>query len=95
MRDDDEDERPLLTSGDELAFLGEFFRARPGYTAGDVIEHLLSLYGGSNGHGSSNGHVASSNGHLSSLNGHHANGNGVSSNGNGVAHPPQVSKVIA
>jgi NAD(P)H-dependent flavin oxidoreductase YrpB (nitropropane dioxygenase family) len=95
VRDDDEDERPLLTSGDELACLGEFFRARPGYTAGDVIEHLLSLYGGSNGHGSSNGHVASSNGHLSSLNGHHANGNGASPNGNGSAHLPQVSKVIA
>jgi hypothetical protein len=74
-----------------------FFRARPGYTAGDVIEHLLSLYGGSNGHGSSNGHVATNgNGHLSSLNGHHANGNGASTNGNGVAHLPQVpAKVIA
>jgi NAD(P)H-dependent flavin oxidoreductase YrpB (nitropropane dioxygenase family) len=90
VRDDDEDERPLLTSGDELMFLGEFFRVRPAYTAGDVIEHLLSYQASSNGNG------AGSNGHGSSLNGHHANGNGVASNGNGVATPAQVhSRVTA
>jgi NAD(P)H-dependent flavin oxidoreductase YrpB (nitropropane dioxygenase family) len=90
VRDDDEDERALLTSGDELMFLGEFFRARPAYTAADVIEHLLSYQASSNGNG------AGSNGHVSGLNGHHANGNGVASNGKGVATPAQVhSRIIA
>jgi hypothetical protein len=42
VRPDDVDERPLLTSGDDLACLGAFFRARPVYTAADVIEHLLT-----------------------------------------------------
>jgi NAD(P)H-dependent flavin oxidoreductase YrpB (nitropropane dioxygenase family) len=96
VRHDDVDERPLLTSGDELACLGAFFRAHPEYTAGDVIEHLLSLYGGSNGNGS-NGHVArngSSNGHAApsgrvpALTGHQANGNG-SGHADGVADPAQ------
>jgi NAD(P)H-dependent flavin oxidoreductase YrpB (nitropropane dioxygenase family) len=109
VRNDDVDERPLLTSGDELACLGAFFRAHPEYTAGDVIEHLLSLYGGSNGNGSngngsSNGHVAqngSSNGHAApngrvpALTGHQANGNG-SGHANGVADPAQgPSRVTA
>jgi nitronate monooxygenase len=96
VRDDDVDERPIITSGDEIALLGTFFRKHGEYTAGDVIEHLLSLYGSSNGNGSSNGHVET-NGHAVSLNGHHANGNGNgSANGNGVATPAQVhSKVIA
>ena len=107
VRDDDVDERPIITSGDELALLGAFFRARPDYTAGDVIEHLLSLYAAGsngNGHASSNGHAAmngSANGHVESighavsLNGHHANGNGAT-NGTGVATPAQVhSRVIA
>lgn len=90
VRDDDVDERPIITSGDEVALLGAFFRARPDYTAGDVIDHLLSLHVGSNGH------VAGSNGHVAGLNGHHSNGNGASSNGTGMANPAQVhSKVIA
>lgn len=92
VRDDDVDERPILTSGDELACLGAFFQARPAYTAADVIEHLLSLYRTSNGNGSSNGHVAG-------RNGHHSNGNGTNGNGargNGVATPAQIhSRVIA
>jgi hypothetical protein len=92
VRDDDEDERPLITSGDELAVLGDFFRSKSEYTAGDVLDHLLSLHVASNGHATSNGN---GHGHLSSLNGHHSNGNGVSSNGNGLAHLPQVSKVVA
>ena len=99
VRDDDDDERPLITSGDELALLGEFFTANPAYTANDVIDHLLSLHHLSNGNGNGqlNGHASSNgNGHLSSLNGHHSNGNGASSNGNGVHHPAQIpSKVIA
>jgi nitronate monooxygenase len=106
VRNDDVDERPIITSGDELACLGAFFRERPHYTAGDVIEHLLSLHVASNGHVAANG-AASSNGH-GSLNGHHeSNGhapingqvallNGHHANGNGsangkgVANPAQV-----
>lgn len=50
VRPDDVDEQPLLTSGDDLACLGAFFRDRPGYTAADVIDHLL--HGGQhNGNG--------------------------------------------
>lgn len=91
VRDDDVDELPIITSGDEVALLGAFFRARPDYTAADVIEHLLSLSGSTNGNGTH------SNGNGSSLNGHHLNGNGNgASNGNGVAIPAQVpSRVIA
>jgi nitronate monooxygenase len=102
VRDDDVDERPLITSGDELEHLGAFFRARPDYTAADVIEHLLSLHVRSNGHVASNGSAngqASSNGNGSSnthgvlidasTKGHPANGNG-STNGDGVADPAQV-----
>ena len=84
VRDDDADERPIITSGDELALLGAFFREHQRYTAGDVIEHLLSLHVGriGNGHGSTNGHGSlNGNGHrvvttgeLVSLNGRHANG---------------------
>lgn len=74
VRDDDVDERPLITSGDELACLGAFFRERQRYTAGDVIEHLLGLHVASNGHATSNGHGA--------MNGHGTNGHG-SLNGNG------------
>ena len=55
VRPDDVDEQPLLTSGDELAFLGAFFRSRPVYTAADVIDHLLS---GSHSNGSQNGVTA-------------------------------------
>ena len=95
VREDDVDEMPIITSGDELALLAPFFNARPDYTASDVIDHLLSLTI------ASNGHVATTNGHVS-LNGHHANGNGVHhtngngvhvngngvhANGNGVGHP--------
>lgn len=88
VRDGGVEEMPIITSGDELACLGAFFRSHPAYTASDVIAHLLSLSGTSD--------VASSNG--TSLNGHHANGNGngVSSNGHGVATPAQLhSRVIA
>ena len=104
VRVDDVDERPIITSGDELEHLGAFFRARPDYTAADVIEHLLSLSGRHAGQVASNGHAAS-NGNGSSpghgvLNGsnetgHHSNGNG-SGNGKGIADPAQVrSRVIA
>jgi nitronate monooxygenase len=78
VRDGGVEELPIITSGDEVALLGAFFRARPDYTAGDVIEHLLSLSHENNGHGPSNG-----NGEMPSD--HHANGNGVHANGNGVA----------
>jgi len=106
VRNDDVDERPIITSGDELACLGAFFRERPQYSAGDVIEHLLSLHVSSNGYVAANG-AASSNGH-GSLNGHyetngHAPVNGQvallnghhangngSANGNGVANPAHV-----
>ena len=81
VRHDDVDERPIITSGDELALLGAFFSARGQYTAADVIEHLLSLHVASNGatatngNGSANGHV-SLNGHgsLNGLSPHVANG---------------------
>jgi hypothetical protein len=99
VRDDDVDERPIITSGDELALLGEFFRAAPHYTAGDVIDHLLRQPISSNGNGASNG-SAHSNGNGSSNgrgslkglvtvagNGAPANGNG---NGHGVPSPAQV-----
>ena len=103
VRDDDADERPIITSGDELEHLGAFFRARPDYTAADVIEHLLSLHVSATGHVASNGHAAtngngSSNGHgILNGAGHsgHSNGNG-SAHGNGVADPAQVhSPVVA
>jgi nitronate monooxygenase len=74
IRDGGIEEMPIITSGDELACLGAFFRQRPDYTASDVIDHLLSLNHASNGHVASNGNG----------NGHHANGNGVLTNGNGV-----------
>jgi hypothetical protein len=85
VRDDDADERPIITSGDELACLGAFFRERQRYSAGDVIEHLLSFHVASNGHAASNGH--------GSLNG---NGNGHGSlNGNGhrVVTPAELASL--
>jgi NAD(P)H-dependent flavin oxidoreductase YrpB (nitropropane dioxygenase family) len=61
VRPDDVDERPLLTSGDELACLGAFFRSRPQYTAADVVDHLLGV-----------SHTVSLNGHQNGkLNGQH------------------------
>lgn len=39
---DGEVERPLLTSGDELARIGSFLGGRTSYTAGDVLDHLLA-----------------------------------------------------
>jgi NAD(P)H-dependent flavin oxidoreductase YrpB (nitropropane dioxygenase family) len=88
VRDDDEDERPIITSGDEIALLAPFFRSRPDYTAADVIEHLLSYLPSSNGHtlAATNGNGAyHSNGHGSNGNGVAPDGNGVSSNGHGVS----------
>jgi nitronate monooxygenase len=35
-------ERPLLTSGDDLRLLGDFVGDRDGYSAADVVEHLLT-----------------------------------------------------
>ena len=70
VRPEGVDEQPLLTSGDDLACLGAFFRSRPDYTASDVVDHLLhgcstALLNG-NGH-----HAAASNG--TAQNGVHAN----------------------
>lgn len=106
VRDDDVDEMPLVTSGDELASLGAFFRARPNYTAADVIDHLLSLHVRSNGHaassgtahlnghGSINGHATTVPSHSAFVNGTHANGDesggNGASNGSGVADTPGV-----
>lgn len=73
VREDDVDERPLLTSGDELACLGDFFRARPHYTASDVVDHLLSR------------RVALQGRHATAVNGHGPDGPGGASNGNGAA----------
>jgi NAD(P)H-dependent flavin oxidoreductase YrpB (nitropropane dioxygenase family) len=87
VRDGGIDEMPIITSGDELALLGAFFRERPDYTASDVITHLMSLHeapytamAASNGHGSANGHYANGNGHA-------ANGNATGGNGHVPAHP--------
>jgi nitronate monooxygenase len=94
VRDDDEDERALLTSGDELAVLAPFFNTHPDYTAADVIEYLLSYQAAANSNGA---HGSNGNGH-GSLNGHgaHGNGNGAATNGSGVTTPAQVhSRVIA
>ena len=38
----DGEEKPLLTSGDDLVLLGEFLGDRERYSASDVIEYLLS-----------------------------------------------------
>jgi NAD(P)H-dependent flavin oxidoreductase YrpB (nitropropane dioxygenase family) len=38
--DQGEDEPPLVTSGDDLLALAEFFAEHPAYTAADVIDHL-------------------------------------------------------
>ena len=37
-----EDERPLITSGDDLVHISRFLGERRGYTANDVITYLLS-----------------------------------------------------
>ena len=37
-----EDERPLVTSGDELLHIARFLGERRGYSAHDVITYLLS-----------------------------------------------------
>lgn len=42
VRDDGETEKPLLTSGDDLKAIRRFLGARTEYTAGDVIDYLLS-----------------------------------------------------
>jgi nitronate monooxygenase len=39
---DGEVERPLLTSGDELARIGTFLQGRTSYAAGEVLDHLLA-----------------------------------------------------
>ena len=39
---DDGDERPLITSGDDVASIAALLRGRDGYTAADVIDHLLA-----------------------------------------------------
>ena len=64
--------------------LGAFFRERQRYTAGDVLDHLLSLHVASNGHATSNGH-GSPNGN--------GNGNGhgsLNGNGNQVVTPAEL-----
>lgn len=87
-RPEDVDEQPLLTSGDDLACLGAWFRAKRDYTAADVIEHLL--HGSSSSLVSANGNGA----HRANGNGVYANGNGVHhANGNGVVQP--VAPVVA
>jgi NAD(P)H-dependent flavin oxidoreductase YrpB (nitropropane dioxygenase family) len=42
QRRDEVDEKPLVTSGDDLVLLDAFLRGRQEYTAADVITHLLS-----------------------------------------------------
>jgi NAD(P)H-dependent flavin oxidoreductase YrpB (nitropropane dioxygenase family) len=109
VRDGGIEELPIITSGDELACLGSFFEKRPDYTAGDVIDHLLSLkpatvHVPSNENGANqNGHHANGNGVVTNTNGTAAttegvlaNGNGTNGNGHGVASPAQIqSRVIA
>lgn len=89
VRDDDDDERPIITSGDEVALLAPFFRSHPDYTASDVIDHLLGVTASAAGAAEGNGHgLHASNGH--GPDGHAAaNGNGVAP-GHGAGHPPQV-----
>jgi hypothetical protein len=82
VRPEEVDEQPLLTSGDDLACLGAFFRARPDYTASDVVEHLLhgcstALLNGGGIHAAAGG--TGSNGH--GPNGHGPNGHGAGGNG--------------
>jgi hypothetical protein len=47
VRDGGEVERPLLTSGDDLALIGRFASGRTEYSASDVIDFLLSGLAGS------------------------------------------------
>jgi len=47
VRDGGEVERPLLTSGDDLALIGRFASGRVEYSASDVIDFLLSGLAGS------------------------------------------------
>jgi NAD(P)H-dependent flavin oxidoreductase YrpB (nitropropane dioxygenase family) len=42
LRDSGAEEQPLLTSGDELRRIGEFTQGRLEYSAGEVIDYLLS-----------------------------------------------------
>lgn len=42
VRDGGEVERPLITSGDEIRFLGDFLDGRRRYTAADALDYLLS-----------------------------------------------------
>ena len=105
VREDDVDERPLITSGDELACLGSFFAAHGAYTAADVIEHLLSLDVSSNGHSAyaSNGHgaangngahaVLATNGHPSP-DGNTERLNGHERNGNGSSNGHRVTAQV-
>ncbi len=79
VRPDDVDEQPLLTSGDDLACLGAFFQSRPGYTAADVIDHLLT--------GVPDASRLETNG-----SGHHLNGS-AGHNGNG-AHQAALSATV-
>lgn len=80
VRDDDDDERPIITSGDEIALLGPFFRRHPNYTAGDVIDHLL----GHRIHANGQAHTLNGNG-ASARNGHAGPVNGESAAGGAVA----------
>ena len=42
VRPDGVEEAPLVTSGDDLTTIAGFLRGRPSYSAGDVIDYLLS-----------------------------------------------------
>ena len=42
VRPDGVEEAPLVTSGDDLTTIARFLRGRPSYSAGDVIDYLLS-----------------------------------------------------
>jgi nitronate monooxygenase len=41
VREGGEEERPIVTSGDDLVRLGRFLRGRTRYTAGEVLQYLL------------------------------------------------------
>jgi nitronate monooxygenase len=42
QRRDEDDELPLITSGDDVAAIAVLLRGRHGYSAADVVEHLLA-----------------------------------------------------
>lgn len=42
LREEDVEEQPLLTSGDDIRILGEFLAGRRSYSASDVLDYLLS-----------------------------------------------------